>query len=305
MRRAGQIAATEFSVASQFSTDRRRTATKLGRDRSHRHARRTGEPELLPLRERQTSALEITAATRAHAAVGDHPPGALLAIGPRCYRGIADELATLQLGPENLHVLGDHVISEPDDQHPNSVRCCDHHENPRNPQRYGSNHPINVGGFSGCGPACQTGGVDGERLPGAHWSVRWCAVRAGGAGEGGVVAVASVDDLAPPAWCVVPGLEAPGCPAGCDPVTAKSWQRQRHAECVVVVDGGEGFGLPGHRTPASTSTTTTSNACRRSGMTTSTCSAATSSAPPLLPTDNSDPCVTPPRWTFDQLRTRA
>jgi len=41
----------------------------------------------------------------------------------------------LQLAPEHLHVLRDHVISEPDDQHLHSVRCCDHRENPRNVQR--------------------------------------------------------------------------------------------------------------------------------------------------------------------------
>ncbi|MDT0264375.1 hypothetical protein RM423_23735, partial [Jatrophihabitans sp. DSM 44399] len=41
------------------------------------------------------------------------------------------ELATLQLGPKHLHVLRDHVISEPHGQHLHSVRCCDHRENPR------------------------------------------------------------------------------------------------------------------------------------------------------------------------------
>jgi hypothetical protein len=65
------------------------------------------------------AALEITTATRTHAPVGDHPPRALLAIRPGRHRGVADELTTLQLGPEHLHVLRDHVISEPDDQHPN------------------------------------------------------------------------------------------------------------------------------------------------------------------------------------------
>ncbi len=32
---------------------------------------------------------------------------------------------------QHLHVLRDHVISEPDDQHLYSGRCCDHRENPR------------------------------------------------------------------------------------------------------------------------------------------------------------------------------
>ncbi len=120
MRRAGQITA-HLCVAPQLPTDRRRAATKLGGDRPHRHARRTQKPKLFPLGEGQTPALQTTAPTRTNAPVGDHPPRALLAIRPCRNRGVADELATLQLGPEDLHVLGDHVISEPYDQHLNSA----------------------------------------------------------------------------------------------------------------------------------------------------------------------------------------
>jgi len=120
MRRAGQITA-HLCVAPQLPTDRRRAATKLGGDRPHRHAHRTQKPKLFPLGEGQTPALQTTAPTWTNAPVGDHPPRALLAIRPCRNRGVADELATLQLGPEDLHVLGDHVISEPDDQHLNSA----------------------------------------------------------------------------------------------------------------------------------------------------------------------------------------
>jgi len=88
--------------------------------------------DLLSLDERQTPALQATSATRTHTTVREHPSSALLAVSAGRYGRVADELPTLQLSPKHLHVLGDHVISEPDDQHLHSVRCCDHRENPRN-----------------------------------------------------------------------------------------------------------------------------------------------------------------------------
>lgn len=78
---------------------------------------------------------QATPTTRTDTAVGNHPPSALLAVRARSHRRIADELATLQLSPKHLHALRDHVISEPDGQHPYSVRCCNHRENPRFPLR--------------------------------------------------------------------------------------------------------------------------------------------------------------------------
>jgi hypothetical protein len=80
------------------------------------------------------------AATRTHATVRDHPSSALLAVRTRRYGRVADELPTLQLSPKHLQVLRDHVLSEPDDQHLHSLRCCDHRENPRNPQRPRTQH---------------------------------------------------------------------------------------------------------------------------------------------------------------------
>ena len=83
-----------------------------------------------------------TSATRTHTTVRDDPSSALLAISASRYGCIADELTALQLAPEHLHVLRDHVISEPDHQHLHSVRCCDHRENLRNPLR---GRPVLVG----------------------------------------------------------------------------------------------------------------------------------------------------------------
>jgi len=130
MRRAGEVAAADLPVAPQLPADRGRTALQLRGDRPHGRARRTRQPDLLALGERQTPALQATPTARAHTPVGNHPPCALLAIRARRHRRVADELATLQLGPKHLHVLRDHVISEPHGQHLHSVRCCDHRENP-------------------------------------------------------------------------------------------------------------------------------------------------------------------------------
>ncbi len=135
MRRTGPVTASDLLVAPHLPADPRRTASKICSDRPHRRARGARQPNLFTLSEGQTPAPQSTPTPRAHTAVDDHPPSALLAISTSCYRRVGDELATLQPSPEHLHVLRDHVISEPDDQHLHSVRCCDHRENPSNPYR--------------------------------------------------------------------------------------------------------------------------------------------------------------------------
>jgi hypothetical protein len=59
------------------------------------------ERDLLPLRERQTAALQATAPPRANLTRRDQPPGALLAIGASLDSGIGDELTTRAIAAQN------------------------------------------------------------------------------------------------------------------------------------------------------------------------------------------------------------
>jgi hypothetical protein len=130
VRDSRPIPAAVLAVAPQLSADRRRAAPEPLGNIAHGLARRPTQRDLLPLSEAQIPTLQIASPARAHPTIGDHPPRALLAIGPHRFGGIGDELTSLQRRPEHLHVLADHVIDEPGHQHPHSDRCCDHCKNP-------------------------------------------------------------------------------------------------------------------------------------------------------------------------------
>jgi hypothetical protein len=113
-RRAGPVAAIDLVVrrSSRLIVDglRRRSAA-IARTRPRRGKAQSA------LAQRTTDTCPAD-----HAHGEDGPPlaitaSALLAVRASRHRRVADELATLQLSPEHLHVLRDHVISEPDDQH--------------------------------------------------------------------------------------------------------------------------------------------------------------------------------------------
>ena len=111
-RRAIRLPAAA-GVTPKLAADRRRAAPKPPSDRSHRLTTRTRQRDLLALRERQTAALQIPTATRAHPTGRDQPPSSLLAIGTCLGGGVGDELTSLHGRPEPLHNLSDHSVREP------------------------------------------------------------------------------------------------------------------------------------------------------------------------------------------------
>ena len=87
------------------------------RDRPDRLTAGPAERDLLPLRQRQTPALQVTAPTRSDPTRRSQPPAALLAIRAGRDGGIGDELTSRHRRPEHLIDLRNHPIREPHRQH--------------------------------------------------------------------------------------------------------------------------------------------------------------------------------------------